>query len=102
MSQYTEVRQPEPQQETGPTEMHIVKKYGKFHGHVKMGDGAEHHAAPQPSMMHAHAELGQLMGGSHDPTSDEMEGPGSQVESASLEPYSAVGGRVAHSIPSKS
>jgi hypothetical protein len=82
---YRQVSAPEPQpmEESGPVEMHAHKRYGKFEGHVKMADGSEHHIASQPSMMHAHAELGQLMGPSHDaePT-EEMAGPTSVNQSA--------------------
>ena len=64
----------------GPIEMHISKKYGKFHGHMKMGDGAEHHIAPASSMTEAHAALGEHLAEAH---GEEHEGPHSEVESAS-------------------
>lgn len=41
-----------------PTEMHIVKKDGAFHGHIGFSDGSEHHAAPAASMSESHAALG--------------------------------------------
>lgn len=52
----------EPMADTGPIEAHIVKKYGKFHGHVKMADGAEHHMPPAASMHEAHAAMAEHMG----------------------------------------
>jgi len=79
MAEYREAKAPEkPRAESydpGPVEMHVVKKYNKFHGHMKMGDGAEHKAAPAGSMHEAHASLGHLL--------EQHAGPTSQVESAS-------------------
>ena len=69
--------EPEPAHESGPSEMHIVKKYNKFHGHMKMADGAEHHAAPMTSMQEAHQALGHLM--------EQHAGPNT-VEEAASEP----------------
>lgn len=63
MPQYRQVSQPEPEPQSyeGHTEMHVTRKYGKFHGHTVHSDGSEHHIPPQPSMLHAHQELGKLM-----------------------------------------
>jgi hypothetical protein len=68
--------------ESSPAEMHIVKKYGKFHGHVKMADGAEHHAAPMASMSEAHQALGNLM--------EQRAGPNTVEEAASEPPNADV------------
>jgi hypothetical protein len=57
-----EVHSPEPEQVGEPVEAHIVKKYGKFHGHVKMSDGAEHHMPPHATMHEAHAAIAPHVG----------------------------------------
>ena len=59
MAQQIEAHSPEMAEHSEPVEMHIMKKRGKFHGHVVMSDGAEHHAAPAESMHEAHAALGE-------------------------------------------
>jgi hypothetical protein len=41
-------------------ESHIVKKYGKFHGHIVMAGGAEHKIAPQETHAAAHEAIGQM------------------------------------------
>ena len=64
---------PAPAVEHGPVEMHIVKKYGKFHGHMKMADGAEHHMPPMQSMHEAHAAMAPHM--MEEPAPDETIGP---------------------------
>lgn len=58
-----EVHSPEPAMVAEPVEAHIVKKYGKFHGHVKMSDGGEHHMPPHGTMHEAHAAMAPHMGG---------------------------------------
>ena len=79
MAEMREAIAPEKPMDSGPHEMHIVKKYGKFHGHMKMGDGAEHHAAPMASMPEAHAAMGHLI--------EQHAMPGN-VEEAASEPAS--------------
>lgn len=64
----------EPEGYAGPTEMHATRKYGKFHGHIVMHDGAEHHIAPQPTMQHAHEALGMLV----HPQAEEPESEGEE------------------------
>ena len=58
--------------------MEIHRKYGKFHGHMEMADGAMHHLAPHPTMMEAHKAMGEhLMA-----NSDEREAMASENEKA--------------------
>jgi hypothetical protein len=66
-------REPEREPDHGPIELHIVKKYGKFHGHVKMADGGEHHAPPAASMGEAHMALAPHIG--MEPVPDRQIGP---------------------------
>ena len=73
---------PEREEVAEPHEMHIVKKYGKFHGHVKMSDGGEHHAPPHNSMHEANAALMEHLGaGPAEPSIAEAE-PGMEQENA--------------------
>jgi len=55
-------RAPEVSAEVMPHEMHITKKYGKFHGHMVMSDGSEHHNPPMASMQEAHAAMAPHLG----------------------------------------
>jgi hypothetical protein len=84
LRQQIEVHSPEPKEESyaGPVEMHIVRKYGKFHGHVKMHDGAEHHLPPHATMHEAHAALLPHIAGEAHP-GEEQVGPHDKEESAS-------------------
>jgi hypothetical protein len=79
MPTYRTAQSPQQEQsqayEAGPSEMHIVKKYGKFHGHMKMADGAEHHAPAHMSMPEAHEAMGHMM--------EQHAMPSNEVESAS-------------------
>ena len=43
-----------------PVEMHAVKKYGKYHSHVVMSDGAEHKGKHE-TMHEAHAAMAEHM-----------------------------------------
>lgn len=51
-------------------ELHIVKKYGKFHGHMVMAGGGEHKFAPKESMGEMHAEMGKHMESQAEPGND--------------------------------
>jgi hypothetical protein len=73
---------PEHTEVAEPHEMHIVKKYNKFHGHVKMSDGGEHHAPPHASMHEAASALMQHLGaGPAEPSMAQAE-PGMEQENA--------------------
>ena len=64
MKQMIEAHSPEPMHEVAePVEAHIHKKRGKFHAHVVMSDGGEHHLPPHESMHEAHAALAPHMAG---------------------------------------
>jgi hypothetical protein len=62
MKQMLEAHSPEPQMVAEPVEAHIMRKRGKFHAHVVMSDGGEHHMPPHATMHEAHAALAPHMG----------------------------------------
>ena len=77
-----EAHSPAPQMVAEPIEAHIMKKRGKFHAHVVMSDGGEHHMPPHESMHEAHAAIAPHMAGPQ-AESDPMEAqnnPGEQEE----------------------
>lgn len=53
------VSAPEPAMHEAPEVIgaHIVKKYGKYHGHIEMHDGSMHKMAPHQTLMEAHQAM---------------------------------------------
>ncbi len=77
-----EVHSPEPKMEAEPVEAHIMRKHGKFHAHVVMSDGGEHHLPKHETMQEAHAALAPHMAapGAESTPMEAENNPGQQEE----------------------
>jgi hypothetical protein len=62
---------------------HIQKRYGKFHGHLEMADGAKHQLAPHATMMEAHNAMHEHIAANTAEPSNEIQNAREPLESVS-------------------